>query len=69
MAPIEDTLYDTAGAAEFLRSINLPISKFELSRNRDDGPEFVRWRSKAIRYPRQALLEWAASQLRPNKAA
>jgi hypothetical protein len=73
MSPIDDPLYDTDGAAEFLGSLNLPTSRHDLVRKRvkkiGGGPAFVRWRAKHVRYSRQALLDWAASQLHPCNAA
>jgi hypothetical protein len=73
MSPTDDVFYDTEGAVEFLCNLNLPISKIELERMRvkgiGGGPDFVRWRSKCVRYPRQALLDWAASNLRPGETA
>jgi hypothetical protein len=73
MSPIDDPLYDTDGAVGFLRDLNLPVSRHELNRMRvksiGGGPAFVRWRAKHVRYPRQALLDWAASHMHQCNAA
>jgi hypothetical protein len=73
MSPTDDVFFDTDGAAGFLGSLNLPISRHELNRMRvksiGGGPAWVRWRAKHVRYSKQALLDWAARQMRLCSAA